>query len=668
MDNIEWSQLWLRYNRKDNLKNMNYCRYYSLNGFDQTESVIHNALAEWQKGIMGMLGLAPTASEDSDLKEGCRILRIDVGEVKEQGYRISEAHGILTLEAADELGVLYGIFHILRQVAMEVDLSGYEKLCNPANPIRILNHWDNMDGSIERGYSGMSFFFRDAKILCDERTKDYARITASIGINAVVINNVNVHEDAAWLITDRYIDRLKEIEQLLRGYGIKLFLCIDFAAPITIGGGDSADPLNQETVIWWHRRIDNIYKQIPGLGGFMVKADSEGRPGPYTYGRTHADGANMLADLVSPYGGLILWRCFVYNCKQDWRDHKTDRAKAGYDNFIGLDGAFHDNVVLQIKSGPMDFQVREPVSPLLGGLKNTNRMLEVQIAQEYTGHQIDVCYLIPMFKEIIDFRTECGKENDRIADIISGKTFADKHCGIAAVCNTGNDRNWTGNDLAAANYYGFGRLSFDMDLTAEEIAEEWVRLTLSCEEQVVEKVKEILSMSWPAYENYTSPLGIGWMVKCDIHYGPSVDGYEYSPWGTYHRADHKGIGVDRTRKGTGYVDQYYEPNASMYDNIETCPEKLLLFFHRVPYTYQLKSGKTLIQHIYDSHFEGVEQVKHMITLWESLKGEIEEEVYSTVRERFERQLENSKEWRDQVNSYFYRKSDIEDERKRRIFI
>lgn len=287
----------------------------------------------------------------------------------------------------------------------------------------------------------------------------------------------------------------------------------------------------------------------------------------------------------------------------------------------------------------------------------------MQIAQEYTGHQIDVCYLIPMFKEILDFQTGCSEENDKVSDIISGKTFGQTNCGFAAVINTGDDSNWTGNDLAAANLYGFGRLAFNNRFTAEEIAEEWIRLTLSNDTETVEKIKGILLNSRETYEKYTSPLGIGWMVTCHEHYGPSVDGYEYSPWGTYHRADHLGIGVDRTDSGTGYVRQYHEPNASMYNDRNTCPEELLLFFHHVPYSHRLKTGKTLIQHIYDSHFEGVCEVEEMIAAWEKLRGKITEEVYTRVRARFDMQLANAKEWRDQVNAYFYRKSGIADEKK-----
>ena len=289
------------------------------------------------------------------------------------------------------------------------------------------------------------------------------------------------------------------------------------------------------------------------------------------------------------------------------------------------------------------------------------------MAQEYTGQQIDVCYLVPLFKEVLDFHTYCREKCDTVSDIVSGRTFGNVNTGMAAVCNTGDDANWTGNDLAAANFYGFGRLAFCHSLTADEIAEEWVRLSISNEEEVVEKIKKILLGSRGTYEKYTCPLGIGWMVTPETHYGCSVDGYEYSRWGTYHRADHKGLGVDRSRLGTGYAGQYREPNASLYDNMETCPEELLLFFHHVPYTYRLKSGKTLIQHIYDTHFEGVREVEEMIGLWESLKGKVPDPVYDGVRERFDRQLHNAKEWRDQVNAYFYRKSGIEDEQGRKIY-
>ena len=315
----------------------------------------------------------------------------------------------------------------------------------------------------------------------------------------------------------------------------------------------------------------------------------------------------------------------------------------------------------------MDFQVREPVSPLFGGMEKTNEMLEVQIAQEYTGQQRHVCYLIPMFQEVLKFRTYCQEDRDTVEDIVTGKTMGNTNCGIAAVINTGNDENWTGHDLAAANFFGFGRLCFNTSLSAEEIAKEWIVCTFGHDREVQEKILQMLMMSWKTYEKYTSPLGIGWMVNPNYHYGPNVDGYEYDRWGTYHRADHLGMGVCRGKKGTGYAQQYREPNASMYENVQTCPEELLLFFHYVPYTYQLKTGKTMIQHIYDTHFEGAEEAAYMADLWDSLEGKIETKVFERVQKRLAHQKEHAKEWRDQINSYFYRKSMIPDEKHRTIY-
>lgn len=660
-----WTQGWLAYRPGKDAGNAPLVGRIRIIGFDAGQSILCNAVSEFRRGIKGMLGISVTQERAGELRKGVAVVRQP--EIAAEGYHLWEKEGIVRLEASDGRGVLYGVFHILRMVAMEEPLAGIDAACRPDNPLRMYDHWDNLDGSIERGYSGGSFFFQDNRVRVDRRTKDYCRLAASVGINGVVINNVNVKEAATWLITDRYLYRLKKMAALFAGYGIRLFLSLNFAAPMELGGPDSADPFDQDVVTWWRQRIAAVYEEIPELGGFLVKADSEGRPGPFTYGRTQADGANMLADLVRPYGGLILWRCFVYNCTQDWRDNKTDRARAAYDNFIGTDGDYRENVILQIKNGPMDFQIREPVSPLFGALRKTNQMLEVQIAQEYTGHQIDVCYLIPMFKEVLDFDTHCGGKRSRVADVVSGRAMGNRNAGICAVCNTGKDENWTGNDLAGANFYGFGRLAYDTGLSAEAIAEEWIRLALSNDREVVESCKRILLASRETYEKYTSPLGIGWMVTPGEHYGPSVDGYEYSKWGTYHRADWQGIGVDRTDRGSGYAQQYREPNASLYNCAQTCPEELLLFFHHLPYRYRLRSGKTVIQHIYDTHFEGVEEVEEMIGLWKRLEGKVEERIYANVAERFERQLENAREWRDQVNSYFYRKCGIPDEKGRKIY-
>lgn len=655
-----WSQMWLGYHpiSKDNKNWKVIC-----NDFSKEDRVVNSAIGEFAKGIKGYFGAGIT-EDDGDVY----VLEIvkDTS-IADEGYSIKGEKSGVTLRASDENGVIYGVFAILRKLGARIRLEDICEKAAPSNPLRMMNHWDNMDGSIERGYSGESFFFENDDMYVDERTVDYARFMASVGINGIVINNVNVKGAATYLITDRFFDKVKELQDIFADYGIKLYLSINFAAPIELGGLEVCDPLDEGVIAWWQAKSKEVFEKLPGFGGYLVKADSEGRPGPFTYGRTQADGANMLADAVAPYGGIIIWRCFVYNCTQDWRDYKTDRARAGYDYFKDFDGEYHDNVILQIKNGPMDFQIREPISPLLGGLTKTNQLLEVQIAQEYTGHQIDLCYLIPMFKEVLDFRTYCSEENDTVADIVSGRTMGNKLAGMAAVINTGNDFNWTGNDLAAANLYGFGRLAYNTELSSEEIAREWVALTFDMDKASEDKLTDMLLKSREIYEKYTSPLGIGWMVTPHVHYGPSVDGYEYSRWGTYHRADHKGIGVDRSDKGTGYAQQYYEPNASAYNDPEKCPEELLLFFHHIPYTWKLKSGQTLIQYIYDSHFEGEAEAEQLATDWNSLKDVVDSEVFARVAERFELQVANAKEWRDQVNSYFFRKSDIVDEKGRKIY-
>lgn len=658
-----FEQMWLNVQ-----KNMSGAQCFKRIVYPEGSRIIENAARELQAAIAEMTGKKPVLCLDLNQDEGEEVISLSLRPgFHPEGYKISGNGETVAVEASDENGLLYGSFELIRQLSLGTKTQGLPIEKSPAIPLRMLNHWDNMDGSIERGYSGNSFFFDKNEILLDDRIRTYARLLASVGINGTVINNVNVKDAATDLITDRYFEKLRVLSEILAEYGIKLFLSLNYAAPMEISGLPGADPLDEQVIRWWKERMQQVYTAVPGLGGFLIKADSEGRPGPFTYGRTHAQGANMLAEAIEPYGGLIIWRCFVYNCKQDWRDRKTDRARSGYDNFIGLDGQFRDNVILQIKNGPMDFQVREPVHPLFGGLEKTNQMLEVQIAQEYTGQQRHVCYLLPMFKEVLDFRTYCREKDDSVLDLISGRTFGQTKCGIAAVANTGNDENWTGHDLAAANLYGFGRLAFEPQLSAEQIAREWIGLTFGSDPQVMDNLLFILMNSWPAYESYTAPLGIGWMVNPNYHYGPNVDGYEYDRWGTYHRADHLGIGVDRSHNGTGYAGLYKEPNASLYDDPEKCPEELLLFFHHMPYEYRLQSGKTILQHIYDTHFDGVALVDEMVRRFEELKGKLPEKQYERMAQRFAHQKEHSREWRDQINTYFYRKTGIPDEKGRKIY-
>lgn len=582
----------------------------------------------------------------------------------EEGYEILVNEDTIDILGGSFAGILYGVFDAERQFLLTGSVTAVSE--SPACPLRMLNHWDNIDGTIERGYSGLSFFFENDEILVNERTVAYARLCASIGINAVVINNVNVRGNATKLVTDRYLPKLRDMSDIFNAYGIRLYLSINFAEPMEYGL-ETADPLCEDVREFWNGLIAHLYERIPNFGGVLVKADSEGRPGPFTYGRTHADGANMLAAALEPYGGTVIWRCFVYNCSQDWRDTETDRAKAGYDNFAALDGSFADNVILQVKNGPMDFQVREPVSPLFGAMKQTHLMLEVQAAQEYTGQQKHVCYLLPMWKEVLKFHTHAYEERDRVSEIVRGTHFPSGKCGMAAVANTGNDENWTGSDLAAANWYGFGRIAWNPSLSSEEIALEWSGLQFGMDANVRTVLTKILMSSYETYEKYTVPLGIGWMCNPSYHYGPNVEGYEYDRWGTYHRASCKAIGVDRTSSGTGYTLQYPEELANLYEVPETTPTELLLFFHRLPYTYRLPNGKTLIQHIYDTHFEGVEEVMEMIESIVSIQGMIPEKEYTRIMERFSMQLISAKEWRDRINTYFCRISGIGDRHRRPIY-
>ncbi|CAM3417508.1 alpha-glucuronidase family glycosyl hydrolase [Paenibacillus lupini] len=648
------------------------------------EGVLKTAVMELSRGVRSLLETAPSVTHESS-QERFIVLDVlggetwvdkvmgDVSVISDEGYILKTVREgereYIVAAGLTEKGVLYAAFHLLRLMQSGASLDQLDLVESPKYSLRMINHWDNIDGSVERGYSGRSIFYENNKVLSDaERIRDYARLMASVGINGIAINNVNVHREETFLITEKLLPDVARIAEVFGEYGIKLFLSVNYAGTIEIGGLETADPLDERVRAWWKDKAAEVYRYIPDFGGFLVKADSENRPGPFTYGRDHADGANMLAEALEPYGGLVLWRCFVYNCHQDWRDRSTDRARAAFDHFKPLDGRFKDNVILQIKNGPMDFQVREPVSPLFGAMEHTNQMMEFQIAQEYTGQQRDVCFLIPQWKEVLNFDTHVKGAGSTVKEIAAGQVHAYTHSGITAVSNIGNDENWTGHHLAQANLYGYGRLVWNPELTSEEIAREWAAQTFGSNEKVQDFSVNFLLQSWSIYENYTAPLGVGWMVTPHYHYGPDIDGYEYSKWGTYHFADHKGIGVDRTiATGTGYTGQYMKTNAEIYDSLDSCPDELLLFFHHVPYTHQLKSGKTIIQHIYDTHFAGVEQVEYWISRWLELEGLVDEDRFHHVAGRMNKQLENAKQWRDIVNTYFFRKSGIPDAQNRVIY-
>ena len=679
MYNKEFEKCWLDYQKIDAKRHIDdkFISIYSDNAF-RDEKITDNAVFELQTAWKSFFGKELCLATDKPEKKYIylKIFSADDSDYEasydpgDEGYIIyfEPETEILVISAKTPSGILYGTFDLIRNIIMGTDLSDMKICSKPEMNIRMIDHWDNMKGDIERGYSGDSFFYEDNKIIFDDRTRMYARMMASIGINAITINNVNVHYEETFLITDKHLPIMKKYSDLFNSYGIKLYLSINFASPVTLGVTEDCDPLNSDVIAWWKKTSKHIYEVIPNFGGFLVKADSEGRPGPHTYGRTQADGANMLARTIKDYGGIVVWRCFVYNCRQDWRDRKTDRARAAYDNFADLDGAFDDNVILQIKNGPVDFQVREPVSPLFGAMKKTNLMLEAQIAQEYTGQQIDICYLVPMWKEILDFNTYAVDGDGKVKDIISGKTYGNSCCGMAGVTNTGCDANWTGHDFAAANLFGYGMLCWDTSLSAEHIAKMWIRCTFGFNEKINDVIWNIIKDSWHTYEKYTSPLGIGWLLEPLTHYGPNVNGFEYSVWGTYHRADCKGMGVERNvESGTGFAGQYNKPLCDMYEHIETTPTELLLFFHRLEYDHILPDGRTLIQYIYDTHFEGVIEVEEMIEQFRQLKGVLDDKRYDRITERLNRQYKNAIEWRDLVNTFFYRMSGINDEKGRTIY-
>ncbi|MNI19862.1 Xylan alpha-(1-_2)-glucuronosidase [compost metagenome] len=675
---------WQQYRRNTAGANVaQYAVYKHIVVDAQDNVVIRSAVNELSQGMEGITGAKVSISGQTMSTPSIVIGTFGTGAgidelfnadissaVKAEGYAIQtdSLTGNIAIGAVTSAGILYGVFHLLRIMGTGGSVRQLNIVENPVNQLRMINQWDNMDGSVERGYAGESIFYEDNRVTGNlQRIQDYARLLASSGINAIAINNVNVHRVESRLLTE-FLPDVAKLAAVFRAYAIKLFLSVNYASTMEIGGLPSADPLDPDVREWWRAAASELYAAIPDFGGFLVKADSENRPGPFTYGRDHADGANMLAEALKPHGGIVIWRCFVYNCKQDWRDRTTDRARAAYDHFQPLDGRFMDNVILQVKNGPIDFQVREPVSPLLGAMPQTNQVIEFQIAQEYTGQQRHVCYLVPQWKEILNFDTHLQGEGTTVKRIVDGSVHGNAYSGFAAVSNIGNDTNWTGHLLAQANLFGYGRLAWNPEMSAEKIALEWIMLTFGTHELLVQTILDILMNSWEIYESYTAPLGVGFMVNPDHHYGPNVDGYEYSMWGTYHFADCYGIGVDRTTAtGTGYTSQYARTNMELYESLESCPDELLLFFHHVPYTHVLHSGKTVIQHIYDTHFAGAERASQLAAAWELVKDQVGEQTYRQVADRLAEQAEHAKEWRDRINTYFLRKSGIADQWGRTIY-
>jgi alpha-glucuronidase len=672
---------WLRYTEIDNAaikKSYDQALPAVVVSLSNSE-IAQSAQKELLRGVRGMLGR--TERIETSLPNENVIVLGTFDEVKkvvpsfdiptnlaEDGFCLktisSGGHKLLMVTAPNERGVLYGTFTLLREMGLYESIANLDDRESPYATIRAINQWDELSGGVLRGYAGKSIFWANDHVVKDlTRVNDYARLLASLGINGCSVNSVNA--DPRFIESD-YLPELKKIADTFRPWGIKMFVCINFGSPKSVGGLNTFDPLDPRVIDFWNKKADEIYSQIPDFGGFILKADSEGELGPSAYGRTHADAANVVARALKPHGGIIFYRGFVYNSHADWRNLKNDRAKAAYDNFHPLDGKFDDNVVLQIKNGPIDFQVREPASPLFGGLEKTAMAIELQITQEYLGQQRHVVYEVPMWKTTLDFDMHANGPNTPVKALVAGKVFHHQLGGFVGDANVGSDTNWLGHHLAMANLYGFGRLAWNPDLSSEQIIDEWTKLTFGHNPQVVKTISDIQLKSWRAYENYTGPLGVGGLTDIiEVHYGPGIESAERNGWGQWIRADTNGIGMDRTvATGTGYTAQYHHPVSDMYESLATCPDELVLFFHHLPYNYVLHSGKTLIQHVYDSHYEGVDQVKKFVEEWKSLKGKIDERRYNEVLVRLEYQVGHATVWRDAVCQWFYKMSGIPDKYNR----
>ena len=557
------------------------------------------------------------------------MLRIDPSLPDNDGFTISGTDNQLVITARHDIGLLYGAYEALRLQATETPVK--EQSQQPKFKLRLLNHWDNLDGSIERGYAGESIF--EWFHLDEELIREYARANASIGINGSVLNNVNASPK---MLTKEYLKEVKKIADILRPYGIRVYLSINFATPMALGGTKTADPKNNSVRRWWKNKAREIYRMIPDFGGFLVKANSEGQPGPGDYHRSHADGANMLADALAPYKGIVMWRCFVYGA-----NHKgEDRVKQAVSEFKPLDGKFRKNVILQTKNGPLDFQPREPYSPVFDQIRETPNMVELQITQEYLGQSKHLVYLAPMWKEFFQYI-----EPDWLA-------------GIAGVANIGKDANWCGHHFSQANWYAFGRLAWNPDLTSEQIAREWLEQTFSTDENFVFLMSTVMEESREACVSYMMPLGLHHIFKFDHHYGPEPDGFkkeypiEWCPV-YYHQADKDGVGFNRSSTGTNAVSQYREPYASQYDKLETCPENLLLWFHHLPWDYKMKDGSTLWESLQYHYNQGVIMTETYQNLWHNkMKAYVDEQRWREVDKRLKIQVENAREWRDVCLSYF----------------
>jgi alpha-glucuronidase len=575
-----------------------------------------------------------------------------------EGYVIRQAtvdsKPVTVIASTGEIGALYGAFHLLRLVQTEAPLEPLFLTEKPRMALRLLNHWDNLDGSIERGYAGKSLWDWQAlpgKV--DPRVIDYARANASLGINGTVLNNVNASPQS---LSRSFLEKAAALAKALRPYGIRVYLSANFASPKVIGGLPTADPKDPAVARFWKDKAAEVYSLIPDFGGLLVKANSEGQPGPQDYGRNHGDGANVLAEAFAPHGGIIMWRAFVYASGVD-----ADRTKRASLEFVPLDGKLHPNVLVQVKNGPLDFMPREPFHPLFGAVPKTPLLAELQITQEYLGQQVHLAYLAPMWKEFLDSETFVQGPGSTVARIVDGSLEGHRRTGMAGVANTGDDRNWCGHDLAQANWHAYGRLAWDPSLSSEALAEEWIRMTFGGDPKLLATIRSMLLDSREAIVDYSMPLGLHHLIGGD-HYAPMPenDDPRRDDWSAiyYHRADKKGVGFDRTRTGSGAVDQYARPLADTWNDPLMCPENLLLWFHRRPWDSKLASGQTLWEGIVAHYYRGAERAAAFEKEWASLEGKVDAERHKAVAARLRRQAEEAGAWRDKCLAYFQKFSGL----------
>ncbi len=655
--------LWLRYPKVDNAKLAK--EYLGVNKnilFPANTEVLQAAKKELAMGLEGMLNielneqskfsgksLVIGTPESNELIAGMSLAN-ELKQLDDEGYIIrTVTHNRKTVNviaAKKDIGVLYGVYHYLRLMQTAQSLNNLAIKEEPKLQFRILNHWDNLNGTIERGYAGYTIWeWQRLPGYVTKRYTDYARANASIGINGTVLNNVNANANS---LRTSYIIKAAAIADALRPYGVKVYLTARFSAPREIGGLKTADPLDPEVRQWWKDKAKEIYEYIPDFGGFLVKANSEGQPGPQDYKRTHADGANMMAEALEPFGGVVMWRAFVYH-----NARHIDRAINAYDEFKPMDGQFAKNVLVQPKNGPIDFQPREPFHPLFGAMPQTPLLMEFQITQEYLGYATHLAYLGSMFEETLQSDTYNKGKGSTVSKVLQDYKRSHGISGIAGVSNIGSDLNWTGHLFGQANWHAFGRMAWNPDLSAKEVGEEWARMTFSNSNKVLSPVMDILLTSREAVVNYTGPLGLNHIMNFATHYGPGP-WYKDPNWDAkdYHKADETGLGVDRTTSGSNAVSQYFSPLREQLNDVKTCPRQFMLWFHHVPWDYQMPSGRIMWDELVHYYHKGVQDVRDMRTLWNSLDGKIDPERHHQVKSMLKVQEDEAIWWRDGCLLYF----------------